>query len=130
MEANPLPKANSSASDQTTVIVRLRHAISRALLLQAIQTTATVAANLLAIQGDILLPVNPWLLQIPDGPQIIFHTNSMRRRNDLTYGIVLRVAGALMEVLITQHRYFEVAFDIREYGFGRVGGGTIRMVRP
>lgn len=46
----------------------------------------------------------------------------------LTLKIALQAIRGLRKVLIDQHRYCTVSFDIIEDGFGRVGFGSIDII--
>lgn len=82
--------------------------------------------RLLQVEGDIQLPPgdDPYHHETTLGTIIQLHSTGQEQQR-LTYSMILFAMRGLVEVLIRQHRYHCVSFDIFETGIGLVGYGKL-----
>lgn len=98
----------------------------RLVLFHTIRIMQIAMTRLINRRGDIEVPEdqNPTRYTTAEGGSINLHSNLQENRH-LTYQSILHSIDGLMEVLITQHRYYSVSFEIIEAGVGRIGGRSL-----
>lgn len=103
-------------------------AMDRELLLHSMEMLKTAITTIIRQEGDVLLSVDEWSYNIPEGALIVFRQVRARHPPRLKFGMILNAVHGLMEVLIVRQNYCEVGFTIKEEGIN-VGTGRIRAVR-
>lgn len=78
--------------------------MERAKLVRALLATVSVMKNLQGKDGDAQLQPDPYSFHAPDGVIISLHSNRLQNMH-LTYGMILKAARGMLEVLIGQKNY-------------------------
>lgn len=96
--------------------------------MHALEATNNIMTGLITTFGNVALvnSAKPYEIEFHDGAKLVL--SSLGGRRHLTYLLILNAVKCLMEVLIYQHHYNEVFFDIIAEGAGLMGSGTFRMV--